>query len=98
MGQESVWGENGMKESVWGERESVWDDSVGARERGRVHRVRVGQERVCGQWELDERDFVCDESEAREKMCVWFENGARERMCELRVVQESVWGVRGCVG
>lgn len=46
MGQESVWGENGMKESVWGERESVWDDSVGARERGRVHRVRVGQERV----------------------------------------------------
>lgn len=53
---------------------------------------------MCGQWELDERDFVCDESEAREKMCVWYENGARERMCELRVVQESVWGVRGCVG
>lgn len=34
----------------------------------------------------------------REKMCVWYENGARERMCELRVVQENVWGVRGCVG
>lgn len=45
--RESMWGENGTKESVWGERESVWDDSVGAKERERVHRVRVGQERVC---------------------------------------------------